>query len=105
MTDTVIVLDMVNDFVTGEIAAERAQRIIPTLREDLLPAARENDVRVIYANDAHRPEDTELDVWGEHAMRGTEGAEVIPELTPEEGMTCSKNGSMTHSMRPDLTHT
>ena len=85
MTDSVIVLDMVNDFVTGEIAAERAERIIPTLRDDLLPAAREHDVRVIYANDAHRPEDTELDVWGEHAMRGTEGAKVIPELTPEEG--------------------
>lgn len=85
MTDSVIVLDMVNDFVTGEIAAERAERIIPTLRDDLLPAAREHDVRVIYANDAHRPEDTELDVWGEHATRGTEGAKVIPELTPEEG--------------------
>lgn len=66
MADTVIVLDMVNDFVTGEIAAERAERIIPVLSEELLPAARENDVRVIYANDAHRPEDTELDVWGLH---------------------------------------
>lgn len=84
MTDTVIVLDMVNDFVTGEIAAERAERIIPVLRDGLLPAARKHDVRVIYANDAHRPEDTELDVWGEHAMKGTEGAAVIPELTPEE---------------------
>lgn len=75
---------MLNDFVTGEIAAERAERIIPTLRDDLLPAARDNDVRVIYANDAHRPEDFELDVWGEHAMRGTEGAEVIPDLAPVE---------------------
>lgn len=83
MNDAVIVLDMVNDFVTGAIAADRAERIIPTLRDDLLPAAREHDVRVVYANDAHRPEDTELEVWSEHAMRGTEGAEVIPELTPE----------------------
>ena len=84
MADAVIVLDMVNDFVTGVIAAERAQRIIPSLRDDLLPAARENDVHVIYANDAHRPEDTELEVWGKHAMRGTEGAQVIPELTPAD---------------------
>lgn len=83
MTDAVILLDMVNDFVTGVIAAERAERIIPVLRDDLLPAARANDVRVIYVNDAHRPEDTELEVWGEHAMRGTEGAEVIPDLAPE----------------------
>lgn len=84
MTDAIIVLDMLNDFVTGEIGTARAERIIPTLRDDLLPAARENDVRVIYANDAHRPEDFELEVWGEHAMRGTEGAEVIPELDPAE---------------------
>jgi len=83
MRDAVIVLDMVNDFVTGAIAAERAENIIPTLRDELLPAARDHDVRVIYANDAHRPEDFELDVWGDHAMRGTEGAEVIPDLAPE----------------------
>lgn len=84
VSDAVIVLDMVNDFVTGAIAAERAQNVIPTLRDDLLPAARESDVPVVYANDAHRPEDVELEVWGEHAMRGTEGAEVIPELEPED---------------------
>ncbi|WP_049972242.1 cysteine hydrolase family protein [Haladaptatus cibarius] len=84
MTDAVIVIDMLNDFVTGEIAAERAQRIIPTL-DRLTGAAREHGIPVIYANDAHRPEDFELDVWGLHAMRGTEGAEVIPELEPESG--------------------
>jgi nicotinamidase-related amidase len=84
MTDAVIVLDMLNDFVTGEIGTDRAERIIPTLRDELLPAARAHDVRVIYSNDAHRPEDFELEVWGEHAMRGTEGAEVIPELEPAE---------------------
>jgi nicotinamidase-related amidase len=82
MTDAVVVLDMVNNFVTGEIAAERAQNIIPTLRDELLPTAREHGVRVVYANDAHRPEDTELNVWGEHAMKGTEGAKVIDDLAP-----------------------
>jgi len=84
MTDAVIVLDMLNDFVTGEIGTDRAERIIPTLRDELLPSAHAHDVRVIYSNDAHRPEDFELEVWGEHAMRGTEGAEVIPELEPAE---------------------
>ena len=82
MGDAVIVLDVLNDFVTGEIAAERAENIIPALRDELLPAAREHGVPVIYANDAHRPEDFELEVWGEHAMAGTQGAEVIDELEP-----------------------
>lgn len=85
MGDAVIVLDMLNDFVTGAIANDRAENIIPTLRDELLPAARANGVAVVYANDAHRPEDFELEVWGEHAMAGTEGAKVIPELEPEEG--------------------
>ncbi|ODR79992.1 nicotinamidase [Haladaptatus sp. W1] len=84
MTDALIVIDMLNDFVTGKIAAERAEQIISPL-DRLTAAARENGVPVIYANDAHRPEDFELDVWGEHAMQGTEGAAVIPELEPDEG--------------------
>ena len=84
MTDALIVIDMLNDFVTGKIAAERAENILSPL-DRLAAAARENGVPVIYANDAHRPEDFELDVWGEHAMQGTEGAAVIPELEPEEG--------------------
>ncbi|WP_254543788.1 cysteine hydrolase family protein [Halomarina pelagica] len=84
MTDALLVIDMLNDFVTGEIAAERAERIVPTL-ERLLPAARDHGVPVVYANDAHLPEDFELAVWGEHAMKGTEGAEVIGALAPEKG--------------------
>lgn len=83
MSQAVIVLDMLNDFVTGEIANDRADNIIPPLRDVLLPEARKSDVPVIYANDAHLPEDSELDVWGEHAMKGTYGAEVIPELEPQ----------------------
>ncbi|MGM0592360.1 MAG: cysteine hydrolase family protein [Halobacteriota archaeon] len=84
MSDAVIVIDMVNDFVTGAIGTERAFDVVAPLEEELLPAARDTGVRVIYANDAHRPEDFELDIWGEHAMRGTEGAEVIPQLTPTD---------------------
>jgi nicotinamidase-related amidase len=70
--------------VTGELACERAQLIIPNL-EKLLDAAREADVPVFYVGDAHFAQDCELGVWGEHAIKGTEGAEVIPELEPQEG--------------------
>jgi hypothetical protein len=49
----------------------------------LAPAARgRDDWMVIYGNDAHRPGDFELAVFGEHAMAGTRGASVIAELAP-----------------------
>ncbi len=81
-----VVIDMLNDFVTGRIANPRAERIIPTI-SDLLGRARADRERwlVVYANDAHLPGDFELRVWGEHAMAGTPGAEIIPELAAQEG--------------------
>ncbi|MBI3004483.1 MAG: cysteine hydrolase [Ignavibacteriales bacterium] len=81
-SEAVLVIDMLNDFVTGKLRCERADRIIPNLIK-FLAGARKEGVPVIYSGDAHLKEDFELRVWGEHAMKGTGGAEVIPELRPE----------------------
>lgn len=80
----ILVIDMLNDFITGELKCERAENIIPNLQR-LLAGARQAGVPVIYSGDAHLPSDFELNVWGEHAMAGTEGAQVIPELAPQDG--------------------
>jgi len=78
----IIVIDMLNDFVTGKLENERAKRIIPNIKK-LVEAARKSNVPVIYSNDAHYPQDAEVTrKWGKHAIKGTEGAEVIPELKP-----------------------
>jgi nicotinamidase-related amidase len=75
---------MLNDFVTGKLEVERAKHIIPSLKR-LIMAARENNVPVIYSNDAHYPQDVEVTrKWGKHAIKGTKGAEVIPELKPDK---------------------
>lgn len=80
----VIVVDMLNDFVTGALGCERGQAIVPDLKI-LIDSARDHRIPVIYANDSHlKGIDHELKLWGDHAIRGTEGAEVIPELTPAE---------------------
>jgi nicotinamidase-related amidase len=80
----VIIIDMLNDFVTGDLKCERAKRIIPNLQR-LVEAARKYGVPVIYSNDAHYPNDFEVvHRWGAHAIKGTKGAEVIPELKPSE---------------------
>lgn len=82
MKEAVIVIDMVNDFVTGKFKNEYAQQIIPATQQ-LLTAAHYHHVPVIYCCDAHLPHDFELKVWGEHCMDGTWGAQIIPELKPQ----------------------
>jgi nicotinamidase-related amidase len=82
--EALIVIDMLNDFVTGKLKTDRAKHIIPNIQK-LIKAARAADVPIIYSNDAHLPTDSELDKWGRHAMKGTRGAEVIPQLKSEEG--------------------
>ena len=79
-----ILVDMLNDFVTGKLEVKRTKYIIPNLQR-LVKAARRNDVPVIYSNDAHYPQDPEVvEKWGKHAIKGTKGAEVISELKPSE---------------------
>jgi len=80
-----IIIDMLNDFVTGGLACERAQRIIPNIRR-LAEAARAAGDLVVFSNDAHLAEgDAEFKIWGPHAIAGTPGAQVIPELAPQPG--------------------
>ncbi|MGH3059998.1 MAG: cysteine hydrolase family protein [Gaiellaceae bacterium] len=79
-----VIVDMLKDFVDGKLANPKAQGIIEPLQR-LLAHARENEWVVVFSNDAHQPDDPELKVWGEHAMAGDPGAEVIGELEPREG--------------------
>lgn len=81
----VIVVDMLNDFVRGSLAFETSLKIIGPSAE-FLAAARRRGWPVIYACDAHRPGlDRELELWPEHALAGTYGAQVIDELKAQPG--------------------
>ena len=83
MKTAVVVIDMINDFVTGIFKNKRAEKIIPNVRQ-LVNFARENKIPVVYVNDAHMPDvDVEFDVWPKHAVAGTLGAQVIDELKPK----------------------
>ena len=48
----VLVVDMLNDFVTGALKCDRGLAIVPKTKE-LLEGAREKGVPVIFCNDAH----------------------------------------------------
>jgi nicotinamidase-related amidase len=80
-----VIVDMLDDFVTGALANPHAERIVEPLSRLLEHARADPDWVVVFSNDAHDPSDPELRVWGEHAMAGSPGAEVIPELKPQPG--------------------
>lgn len=85
MKTAVVVVDMINDFVTGALKSERALKIIPNVKR-LLDFVRRERIPIIYASDAHLPNvDKEFGVWPPHAVAGSWGAQIVNELKPKKG--------------------
>jgi len=82
--EALIVDDILEDFVRGKVKSVRAASIIPRVKK-VIVAARKARIPVVYVCDAHLESDPEISVWGEHAMKGTKGAQVVRELKPEKG--------------------
>lgn len=79
----IILVDVQNDFVTGPMQVKRAKNVLEPLQR-LVVAARKNSVPVFFSVDAHYPQDVEVvQKWGNHAIKGTPGAEVVSELKPD----------------------
>jgi nicotinamidase-related amidase len=77
-----IVADMLNDFIDPKGAL-----YVGTTGREIIPfvAARIEEVRarggvVIFVTDAHAPDDREFKYFPPHAVKGSWGAQVIPEL-------------------------
>jgi nicotinamidase-related amidase len=78
----ILVIDMLNDFVYGKLKIQGAKKIIPKIAT-LVNAARQKNIPIFYCIDEHVPADMhELKLWGYHAMKGTEGAEIVKKLKP-----------------------
>jgi nicotinamidase-related amidase len=78
---SILVVDMLYDFIYGKLQSPRARKIIPKIKY-LLEFAREKRIPIFYCNDAHLSSDPEIKLWGLHAMKGTRGADVIKEIKP-----------------------
>ncbi|HKV44875.1 MAG TPA: isochorismatase family cysteine hydrolase [bacterium] len=81
-----IVVDMQNDFVdvNGRLCVAAAAATVPAIRR-LRAVARAHGLPVIYTQDWHGVDDPEFALWGPHAVAGTWGAEIVPELAPDPG--------------------
>jgi len=88
-----VVVDMQNGFChpDGSLHAPDSEAAIDPVAE-LVERARANGVQVVFTRDVHPPEQfedahyyDEFDRWGEHVVEGSWEAELVEELSVEEG--------------------
>lgn len=81
-----VIIDMINDHLQPGALLEvpRARAVVPALQKRIAEA-RAAGVPIVYIVDEHDPDDPDLDAWGTHAVKGTTGNDVWPELAPESG--------------------
>lgn len=83
----ILAVDMLNDYLNpqGNIFCVECRQIIPNIQR-LIEHGRSRGYPIVYVNTSHiNDKDPETAKWGVHALRGTWGAEVIPELAPTDG--------------------
>jgi nicotinamidase/pyrazinamidase len=76
---------MLNDFMDPKGAiycGDEARKIIPFI-EGKIKEYLQNDDFIIYICDSHDKDDEEFTKFTPHAIEGTWGAEIIPELRPQ----------------------
>ena len=62
----------------GKLYVPGAEKIIPNINR-LVDQARQGRVLLISSADAHEPDDPEFQQWPPHCLKGTSGADLIPE--------------------------
>ncbi|HKY50994.1 MAG TPA: isochorismatase family cysteine hydrolase [Candidatus Limnocylindria bacterium] len=84
MKRALVVIDMIEDFAREGGAlycGPSMAQIIPVIQRELT-RARSAAEPVVYLTDNHVPDDAEFKIFPRHAVAGTPGAEIIPELAP-----------------------
>ena len=77
-----IIIDMLNDFINGSLSLASTDDMLENIKRVIL-FFRENNMPIVYSNDAHNKDDYEFSLWGEHAIVGTEGSKVISSIAPD----------------------
>src|SRR5207244_11189727 len=84
MKRALVVVDMIEDFVHEGGAlycGPSMARIVPVIQKEIA-RARGAAESVVYLTDNHLPDDAEFQMFPPHAIAGTKGAEIVPELAP-----------------------
>lgn len=85
--NALMVIDMLVDFIdrNGTLyCGPTAERIVPFIKQRIQKARQDGDV-IIYVTDSHKENDREFEMFPGHCVKGSPGAEIIPELKPRRG--------------------
>jgi len=88
MKSALIIVDMVNDFVSGKFGSEGAVDVLRRLPRTIQNA--EGKMEIVFTLDTHIVDDPEFRVWGEHCLIGTPSSELAPELNGFPGYRIRK---------------
>ena len=77
-------VDVQRDFVMpgGKLYVPGAEKLLPNIKR-LTDAAREGKVFLVSHGDFHAPNDPEFKIFPPHCVKGTSGAELVPEAITE----------------------
>ena len=92
MGDALLVVDMLVGFLEpghNLYCGDDARKIIPNVRR-LIDEEQAKGSELFFICDTHDPDDLEFRMFPEHCVRGTEEAELIPELRGYEGEVVRK---------------
>jgi nicotinamidase/pyrazinamidase len=78
-------VDVQADFMLpgGKLYVPGAEKLLPNIRR-LTDAARQGRVFLVSHGDFHSPNDPEFKIFPPHCVKGTEGAELVPEALTEK---------------------
>src|SRR5262249_2668635 len=98
-----VVVDMLKDHLTPGRPSEvpRAREIVPALRKRI-DDARNAGVPVLFVVDEHEPDDPDLDLWGAHNVKGTDGPDIWPDLGPRASDRVVKKSTYSAFVGSDL---
>lgn len=83
-----IIVDLVNDFVTGKFGSDDAVRVAEKTGE--LLSLLQGRVPVVFTLDSHVLDDPEFKIWGEHCLAGTEASELCQQVSKFNGYRVHK---------------
>jgi len=97
-------VDVQVDFLLpdGKLYVPGAEKLIPNIQR-LVDVARRNGALLISSGDRHSPDDPEFKVFQAHCVRGTRGAEIVPEGLAHKICTL-RNGPEIHLPHNLLDH-